>query len=261
MSEAIPTQGRAERHDGERGYVVLAAMLIGAVMLIGTTVAVTNLVTEGRREREAELVWRGEQITRGIRLYYQKTGRFPQKLEDMAEPKNQFRIRFLRKMFKDPMNRKDGTWRFIYVGPSGELIGSLTRTAALQIGGLQRPGAPFAGVGTVGGAIQGERPSMVTPLGAAGGGIRGSAPTNPQPFTTLSRPGGDGTIIGGNIIGVGSKEAKTSIRIYKGGETYKTWEFIWDPLAAPVGVGQPIAVPQGGLPGTQPGPRPQPRRP
>lgn len=259
MNSPITTRRQRSRGNADCGYVLLSVMVMFALMLIASTVAVTNLVTEGLREREAELVWRGEQIARGIRLYYQKNGRFPQKLEDMYEPKNQARLRFLRHLFKDPMNKEDGRWRLIYIGPSGELIGSLTRTSTIQIGALQRPGGlggqPTVGLGTVQGAIQGERPSMVTPLGAAGGGIRGSAGSSPQPFTTLTSAGTDGTVVGGNLIGVGSKVPRPSLRIYKGGEIYRMWEFIWDPLAAQPGVGQPIAVPPGGLPGAPPPPR------
>ena len=35
--------------------------------------------------------------------------------------------------------------------------------------------------------------------------------------------------MGGNIIGVGSKIKKPSLRIYLGGDTYQEWEFIWNP--------------------------------
>ena len=35
--------------------------------------------------------------------------------------------------------------------------------------------------------------------------------------------------MGGNIIGVGSKIKKPSLRIYLGGDTYQQWEFIWNP--------------------------------
>jgi len=34
-------------------------------------------------------------------------------------------LRFMRQAYKDPMNKEDGSWRFIYVGPAGQLIGSL----------------------------------------------------------------------------------------------------------------------------------------
>jgi hypothetical protein len=47
----------------------------------------------------------------------------------------------------------------------------------------------------------------------------------------------NGTVMGGNIIGVGSKMKQPSLRIYLGGETYQEWEFIWNPtgqIALPV---------------------------
>ena len=45
--------------------------------------------------------------------------------------------------------------------------------------------------------------------------------SQPQPLT--------GAVIGGNIIGVGSKIKQPSLRVYLGGDTYQQWEFIWNP--------------------------------
>ncbi|MGH9709641.1 MAG: hypothetical protein ACRD37_03735, partial [Candidatus Acidiferrales bacterium] len=39
-----------------------------------------------------------------------------------------------------------------------------------------------------------------------------------------------GPVIGGFIIGVAGKSDKPSIKVYKGGGTYKRWEFIFNPL-------------------------------
>ena len=39
-----------------------------------------------------------------------------------------------------------------------------------------------------------------------------------------------GPVIGGFIIGVAGKSDKSSIKVYKGGVTYKQWEFIFNPL-------------------------------
>jgi hypothetical protein len=45
--------------------------------------------------------------------------------------------------------------------------------------------------------------------------------SQPQPL--------QGAVMGGNIIGVGSKIKKSSLRVYLGGDTYQQWEFIWNP--------------------------------
>jgi hypothetical protein len=47
------------------------------------------------------------------------------------------------------------------------------------------------------------------------------------------------TIIGGNIIGVGSKVNKSSIIIYDKAKNYLLYEFIWDPSKDGFGAGQP----------------------
>src|SRR5438445_586297 len=91
---------------------------------IANPVIAPNILTEGRREKEKEMIWRGKQYTRGVKLYYRKMGRFPTKLDDLTKPKLGS-LRFMRQAYKDPMNKEDGSWRFIYVGPAGQLIGSL----------------------------------------------------------------------------------------------------------------------------------------
>jgi len=44
------------------------------------------------------------------------------------------------------------------------------------------------------------------------------------------------TIIGGNIIGVGSKINKHSIMVYEKAKNYRLFEFIWDPSKDNMGV-------------------------
>src|SRR5262245_44699768 len=83
----------------ESGYAVLFAIFLVATLLIVVTAATPLLLTQGRREREEEAVWRGKQYVRGIRLYYQKNGRFPGSLEELAKP-NAAGVHFLRKEYK-----------------------------------------------------------------------------------------------------------------------------------------------------------------
>jgi hypothetical protein len=115
--------GAGKRRNQQGGYALLMVMFALALLVIATATLAPRVVTDVQREKEAELVWRGKQYTRGIRLYYMKTHHFPTNLEDLASTKN--RIRFMRRAYKDPMNPVDGSWRLIYVGPNGQLIGSL----------------------------------------------------------------------------------------------------------------------------------------
>ncbi len=226
----------------EAGYALLMVVFLSAVLLIAAVAAAPNLLTQGTREREEELVWRGGQYARAVRLYYRKYGRFPQSFDDLTQEKNN--LRFLRKAYTDPMNREDGSWRLIYVSPTGQLIGSVkprflgapSGTPAAQA----QPGQPFTPPVAV---PQGTAQPAPTPPGAP------VAPPPSAPSTT----GLEGKVFGGNIIGVGSKVNRRSFRVYDGGTTYREWEFIWDPTKEVVAVGQP-AAPAGAPAGNPPSP-------
>lgn len=119
------------RHSGSRqsGYAFLVALFMMLIVAAGTIVLLQNLTTEGRRIKEQQTVWRGEQYKRAIRLYYRKTGHFPQNIDDLI--KGVPGVHFLREKYKDPMNTADGSWRFIYVNAAGQITGSV-RYATLQ---------------------------------------------------------------------------------------------------------------------------------
>jgi hypothetical protein len=228
-----------------RGYALLVVCFLAALMVIATAAAVPNILTEGRRAKEQEMIWRGEQYARAVRLFYRKYGRFPQSFEDLTEPKG--KLRFLRKAYVEPMNRKDGSWRLIYVGPNGELIGSVKAT---NIFGRPSAAVP-AGASPFG---QPPRPGSEArppePLPSEAQLPRPDNPPTPPP-SVAKAPGPEGKVFGGNIIGVASKIEQSSIRTYKGATNYKEWEFIWDPAAEGMMVG-----PAGSRPTVPPGKAP-----
>jgi hypothetical protein len=238
---AMPQSRNNSRRQKQAGYSLLMAVFMVATMMLLTSAAALRIDTQGRREREAELVWRGQQYQRAIGLYFRKFGKYPTKVDDLVKQTNG--VRFLRQAYAEPMNKEDGSWRFIYVGPSGQLIGSLRRTSLLQtlISTPTLPGGatPF-GLGP-------QPPSApgATPGGAAGTAGQGGQPTNsaqtPDPLQSQPQPL-QGAVIGGNIIGVASKVKQSSLRVYDGGDTYELWEFIWNPQ-------QQIAIPGQGQQG------------
>jgi len=279
---------------GEQGYALLVVIFLVTVLLISTTVVAPNILTEGRREKEKDMIWRGKQYTRGVKLYYRKMGRFPTSLDDLTKPKLGS-LRFMRQAYKDPMNKEDGSWRFIYVGAAGQLIGSLKPRQNLQLpqaGGIGTPANALNGAGSPGQSGAPGQPSAFAQPGGIGqpnpGGQPGQSGTQPagsnsgsNPPTTIGNPAGTDpsdalnpsagapgdtpTIIGGNIIGVGSKVNKSSIIIYDKAKNYRLFEFIWDPskdafgagqpgLQTGTGLGQPLGQPAGQTPfGQQPG--------
>lgn len=108
--------------------VALAGVaLAGAGTLWSTTV---------KREREAELLFVGEQFQRAITAYYENgpnnVRQFPAKLEDLLQDRrHQVTRRHLRKVFFDPIT---GTrdWGLVR-GPGGGIIGVFSQSEAVPI--------------------------------------------------------------------------------------------------------------------------------
>ncbi len=99
-----PSGRRASRPSG---YVIIMLMFLLSVMALGLMVAYPVWRTQIQREREEELIFRGNQYVEAIRLYQAKNpGRFPKSLKELYEKK------FLRKLYPDPIVA-DGAWNII----------------------------------------------------------------------------------------------------------------------------------------------------
>lgn len=287
---SVSTSRRTNKNQG--GYALILVVFFTALILVACMSIGLRVQTEGRREKEQEMIWRGKQYTRGIKLYYRKFGRFPNSMDDLVKPKLG-NLRFMRQAYKDPMNKEDGSWRLIYVGPAGQLIGSLKP----QPGGIQMPvapGQPAAGAGVP--AAGGTSTGFGAQPGAAGAVSQpGAAPAAPASgaATTGTGTGAQGTdtsgagdaqnvpmgdtptIVGGNIIGVGSKVNQKSVIVYEKAANYRLFEFIWDPskdvgIVSSTGgqIGTPAGTPgqnpvggQPNPPNQQPNPPPPPPNP
>jgi len=238
----------------ECGYALLMVMFIAALMIAVVMTVAPNILTQAKREKEEEMIWRGKQYVRGIKLYQRKLGRFPTSLDDLTKPKVGT-LRFMRKAYKDPMNKEDGSWRLIYVGPAGQLIGSLKppQTINVTAAGGSALGTPAS---TLAGANQpqpGVSPGQA-PAGAQAGTTPGAAGGQTPPNLSAEDQGESASnlaagapadapvIIGGNIIGVGSKVAERSVKVYEKAKNYRLFEFVWDPSKDALIVGQPGAL-------------------
>ena len=95
-------QGESERREAERGYA-MAALIVGlAVMAVLMTVAMPVWKQMAQREKEEELVFRGEQIAHSIGMFQRKTANaYPPNLDVLVQQK------FLRKKYKDPITNDD----------------------------------------------------------------------------------------------------------------------------------------------------------
>src|SRR5205814_1620593 len=150
--------------------------------------------------------------------------------------------------------------------------------------GIQtQPGtsSPFGQIGTqmgtqTSGAATGVGSSAASPqnpprtTGTAVSADQGTGVDPNAPIPTGDTP----TIMGGNIIGVGSKINKKSVIVYDKAKNYRLFEFIWNPskdLMNAMGQGTQIGTPAGqnpaglgqpaGSPATPPQPQPQPTPP
>jgi type II secretory pathway pseudopilin PulG len=102
-------------------------VVILALMAIAMTVAVQLVSFTMQREREAELIFRGQQYVEAIRLYKIRYGRHPMTLKEIweADPK------VIRKAYKDPIT-DSLNWGLVFLGQEGRTIRPAT-------GGLATP--------------------------------------------------------------------------------------------------------------------------
>jgi hypothetical protein len=253
MNRSFPTNKSRK----ERGYVLVLMVFMTALLVTTTLVVGLSVKTESKRQKEEEMIWRGKQYVRGIKLYVRKhQGQFPTSIDDLTKP-GPGNVYVMRQAYKDPMNKEDGSWRLLYVGPSGQLIGSLKA----QPGNVQLPGLGGPAVGPT--AAQAGLSTGVQP-GSPGSAPNAPAPaagtgTSTAPGTSSDNLGGAGAtsdsppplpdnpnpIIGGKVIGVGSKVNQKSIKIYETAKNYRLFEFYWDPAKEAQAALQGAAVQSG----------------
>src|SRR3954447_964770 len=125
---------------GQHGYAMAALLVALGVMAILATAAMPVWHQMTQREREAELVFRGNQYVRAIRLFTAKAGPgvLPPNLDVLTQQ------RYLRKKYKDPITNAEF-----------DLLSPVQATAPT-------PGAPAGGGGTTQagrGAAAAQQPS------------------------------------------------------------------------------------------------------
>lgn len=191
------TRRRHHRLGSQGGYAMAALLVMVAVLTVLMSAAMPVWRRDAQREKEEELVFRGQQYVRAIRLYQAKMRTFPPSVDVLVQG------RYLRKKFKDPITNSD----FVPIGAAGGAAG--------QIGQAGQPGS----------AVQPEQTGLST-----GSGQRGaSAPTTTQMGQNPGTPTGGlgGGNVAGGIIGVVSKSKDESVRIYQGRTHYNEWQFVY----------------------------------
>lgn len=228
----------------QRGYILLSIMLLITLMLLTLTIELPRIKQQIKREKEEELIHRGNEYRSAIRKFFRKFGRYPLSIDQLENTNN---IRFLRKRYKDPFTGKDD-WRLLH--PGEVQVNALNQ-------GVAAPGQPIGqttsnigqptSFGAGGPASFGSSPNPSTSISP------GTSPGGPQPIsgqtdpnqgqnnaglTSASNmpgaqgPGGlsSGTQPGmGPIIGVSSISKLESIKEINGKNHYNDWQFVYDP--------------------------------
>jgi type II secretory pathway pseudopilin PulG len=128
------------------GGFAMAALLVGmTIMAIFLAMALPAWRTAAQREKETELIFRGQQYARAVALFQRKyANTFPPNLNILLEQ------HFLRRKYKDPMTA-DGEFQLVYANQ-------------------QTPGQPGAG-GVV--PTQGQQARPATAVGAGAINVQG----------------------------------------------------------------------------------------
>lgn len=224
----------------ERGHLMAGLMSAVAIMLILSTVAFQFWTDVIRRDNEAEMMFRAQEIVRAIQRYRKDHGGVaPLKLEDLMEPgpKGQY---YLRQLYTDPLVT-DGKWGLLFAGPDGTIIDP---NAEYDESGLQGLGSRFGGApggglggqtgsrqgGGLGGALGDQTNSRLNP-----GGTTGPGGAN-QPRTGLGQSplnqGKPGEQTGLPIAGVRTLCEEEPFRVYNGQTEYSQWLFTYLDLEA-----------------------------
>ncbi|HYA95377.1 MAG TPA: type II secretion system protein [Terriglobales bacterium] len=278
-----PNLRRKANGSRQQGYVLVVMLLFLAIMAIGLTAMAPAMAQRIRRDREIEMIHRGRQYARAIRLFYRKFGRYPMRLEELENTNN---IRFLRRRYKDPMV-PSGEWHLIHYGEVQSLGGNAPLLPGTGVPGA--PGAtgsgssasPFANTfssvaqttpGQTGASIgqggtttsasststgQGGTTTGQSGTGASADSSQSSGtPGQPTPVSQLSSPlGGTSPVFGGGpVLGVSSTSKKESIKILDKKNHYNEWQFVYDPtldMTAGIPVAGTTGQPTQGLPGAQ----------
>ncbi|HUQ75542.1 MAG TPA: type II secretion system protein [Burkholderiales bacterium] len=130
---------------GQRGFTYLGLMIIVAIMGAGLAAFGTIYSQTAQRDKEAELLFVGEQFRAAIGSYYLKSRVYPKKLDDLVEDKRfPMPVRHLRRIYADPMTGK-ADWGIVEFPGGGGIMGvySLSEEKPIKTGNFSTKQAAF----------------------------------------------------------------------------------------------------------------------
>jgi type II secretory pathway pseudopilin PulG len=219
-AHAIAAAPHRSRGTAPDGYAMAALLVAMSVLAVFMTVALPVWTTQARREKEAELVFRGEQYARAIMLYQRKfANALPPSVDVLLND------HYLRKKYKDPIT--GGDFQLL----SGASAQANAGVPGGQVGSATRPGGQVVSRGTTGtsgttgstptsSAFGGPGTQTSTGMGAGSGGAASG-------FGLGAGVGaGAGGTVPGGIMGVTSTSSAKSLRLYNGRGAYNEWTFV-----------------------------------
>lgn len=200
----VPSARRRSAKKAEGFNLVVLAMSV-TVLTILATMALPAWSQQIRREKEAELIFRGLQYAEAIRVFQIRQGRLPVQLRELVE----VQPRSIRQLWKNPM-MEDGSWLLL---PG---TGSPQGQGGQNLGGRaqQQTGRP---------------PTQRQPPGRPGG-----RPGQPGQPTAIRVVPGDTNLQPVSIafMGVASPEGDEAVKTFMGSNEIKEWRFTVDLVKA-----------------------------
>ena len=218
------TENRRQRDSrADSGYAMAGLLVAIGIMSLLMSVAMPAWRTLAKREKEAELLFRGQQYMRAIDLYQRQfPGAYPADLEVLVEQ------RFLRRAYLDPMTGEP--FRILTPGSAAAAAGEADAEGDEEDGRPRNRGSRRA----AGNLFSAARSDVIA--GRAGR-------ISPGPFS--GAPDGEDEEMGG-IVGVVSRSTEESLRDYNGATRYDQWLFVHQGQAvAPGAAGTPAPFPGG----------------
>jgi len=114
VNDRSAPSGRSRRVQPARGYTMVALVVIFTVMTIVVAAALPYWSEVMKRDREAELIFRGLQYAEAIRVFQLRFSRLPLSLDELIETNP----RSIRQLWPDPMT-DDGEWKPVFARTDG----------------------------------------------------------------------------------------------------------------------------------------------
>lgn len=126
------------------GFSYVVVMFLVAILSIVSVRALESTLVAERRDKETELLWRGQAYLNAIREYYLKppgdANSYPAQLKDLlADTRFANQPHRLRKLYRDPMTN-DEQWGLVH-DENGHLIGVYSLS---QLKPLKQAGFPLS---------------------------------------------------------------------------------------------------------------------